>query len=77
MRMVITQTGAILHRWYEMGITDCEDLLWLMEFYQVGHGSGWNCNLLMAEMRSAREYYALTEGEREERWRLLHWQVRR
>ena len=29
----ITVTGVQLYRWYQMGITDPEDLCWLTEFY--------------------------------------------
>lgn len=30
---MVSVTGVRLARWYEMGITDYEDLQWLLEFY--------------------------------------------
>jgi hypothetical protein len=46
--------GQRLLRWYDMGITDPHDLIWLLDFYHVANMS--NPNLVLAAVVAARNY---------------------
>lgn len=49
---MITSTGVLLLRWFRLGVEDPDDLVWLLQFY---HGqTGWNRNLVLAELQEAR-----------------------
>ncbi len=46
-------TGVQLARWYLMGITDCEDLTWLLNFYT---NDTWNTSQMASALTTALEY---------------------
>lgn len=50
----LSVTGLRFLTWYEMGVTDPRDLVWLADFYL--NQSNWNPNLAMASMMMARRY---------------------
>lgn len=50
----LTVEGVWFYRWYEQGVTDPEDLCWLIEFYRGQ--SGWKPVLAMGAMTAARRY---------------------
>ena len=47
-------TGFRLLRWYEMGITDTEDLIWLLDFYHIANITSPTHILFAIQM--ARQY---------------------
>lgn len=51
----ITNHQIQLYRWYEQGVTDTNDLSWLMSFYRQSHG--WNHNTILSSIQAARIYY--------------------
>lgn len=53
-RKVITKTGVELYRWYQMGITELEDLKWVLEFYRQEQYPMW---FVGAELQTAKAWF--------------------
>lgn len=53
---MLTVTGVQLYRWYQMNITDLEDLQWLLSFYR--NGEEFPMYFVGAELQSAKEWYS-------------------
>lgn len=51
---MITVTGVQLYRWYQQGITELEDLQWLLWF---NHKGEWPLVIVGAELQTARKYF--------------------
>lgn len=51
---MVTQAGVQFYRWYQMGITDAEDLVWLMKFY---FNEEWPKVIALASLTTAMRYY--------------------
>lgn len=61
---MITTTDVQLYRWYKMGITDVNDLKWLLWFYHHGE---WPLSIVSASLQSAREYFKINKVKAETR----------
>ena len=50
----VTVEGFWFLQWYELGVTDAEDLCWCIEFYRGQ--AGWKPSLAMGALTEARRY---------------------
>ena len=57
----VSVTGVYLYRWYQMGITDPKDLMWLIDFYR--HERWTSENLIMAAMMTAKTFIEGREND--------------
>jgi len=51
--MMLSTTGVRLYHWYEMGITEYEDLQWCLEFYST---QKWPLSIIGSALAEAKRY---------------------